>query len=181
MKYDYIVLYSSRTGNTKKLATEIFAMLPGINKELKPLEEYRKDQETEVYVLGFWIDMGYPNPEILDFLSGLQNKKVVLFGTCGMGQDPVYYDLLYRRAAQAVPEGNELLGMFLCQGRMPISVRRRYEELYTEAEDKEKIARMLHNFDRAMIHPNKEDFDQARLFVNTIIDKLEVPREIEIR
>ena len=43
MDYDYIVLYDSSTGNTKKLATEIFTSLPGRDKDLLPINEYRPD------------------------------------------------------------------------------------------------------------------------------------------
>ena len=31
---DYLVVYESETGNTKKIATEIFASLPGMSKDL---------------------------------------------------------------------------------------------------------------------------------------------------
>ena len=55
MRYDYIVLYASQTGNTKKLATEIFSMLPGRDKDLKPIEEFSADQETETYFIGFCV------------------------------------------------------------------------------------------------------------------------------
>ena len=36
---DYMVLYQSETGNTKKLATSIFAALPGMAKDLRRIDE----------------------------------------------------------------------------------------------------------------------------------------------
>ena len=36
---DYLVVYDSETGNTKKIATEIFASLPGMSKDLINLHE----------------------------------------------------------------------------------------------------------------------------------------------
>ena len=36
---DYLVIYESETGNTKKIATEIFAALPGMSKDLIQLHE----------------------------------------------------------------------------------------------------------------------------------------------
>ena len=36
---DYMVLYQSETGNTKKLATSIFAALPGMAKDLRSIDE----------------------------------------------------------------------------------------------------------------------------------------------
>ena len=42
-----IVIYSSQTGNTRKLATQIFAAIPGDSKDLKNIDEYReKDAEV---------------------------------------------------------------------------------------------------------------------------------------
>ena len=37
-----IVIYSSQTGNTRKLATQIFAAIPGDSKDLKNIDEYRE-------------------------------------------------------------------------------------------------------------------------------------------
>ena len=43
---DYMVVYSSITGNTKKVATEIFSALPGMSKDMQSMAEYRgKDAE----------------------------------------------------------------------------------------------------------------------------------------
>ena len=43
-----IVIYSSQTGNTRKLATQIFAAIPGDSKDLKNIDEYR-EKDAELY------------------------------------------------------------------------------------------------------------------------------------
>ena len=50
-----IVIYSSQTGNTRKLATQIFAAIPGDSKDLKNIDEYR-EKDAELYFVGFWVD-----------------------------------------------------------------------------------------------------------------------------
>ena len=86
---EYLVVYSSRTGNTEKLAMEIFVALPGKSKDVQKVEEYRGEAET--YFVGFWNHKGICSEDILNFLEGLHGKRVALFGTCGMGQDRQYW------------------------------------------------------------------------------------------
>ncbi len=49
---DYMVLYASVTGNTKKIATEIFSALPGMSKDMQNIEEYR-GKDAEIFFIGF--------------------------------------------------------------------------------------------------------------------------------
>jgi len=172
MKYDYLVVYDSQTGNTKKLAAEIFSMLPGRDKDLKPLEEYRSDQEAETFFVGFWTDRGSCSLDVMDFLSELHGKNIVLFGTCGLGGDPDYYCDIARAVSAWIPDDDKYFGTFMCQGKMPIQIRNKYEAMYEDAPEKEQIARMLHNFDQALLHPNQEDFDRAKIFVDDILKVL---------
>ena len=78
-----IVIYSSQTGNTRKLATQIFAAIPGDSKDLKNIDEYR-EKDAELYFVGFWVDRGDCDEKTVELLSGLHGKKIALFGTCGM-------------------------------------------------------------------------------------------------
>ena len=91
-----IVIYSSQTGNTRKLATQIFAAIPGDSKDLKNIDEYR-EKDAELYFVGFWVDRGDCDEKTVELLSGLHGKKIALFGTCGMGNDPAYYQKVIDR------------------------------------------------------------------------------------
>lgn len=82
---DYLVVYDSETGNTKKIATEIFASLPGMSKDLINLHECTNFPEAKIYFVGFCVHRGTCRLEIGNFLSGLSDKSVALFGTCGAG------------------------------------------------------------------------------------------------
>ena len=167
-RMDYMVVYSSRTGNTKKIATEIFAALPGMSKDMQSIEEYRgKDADT--FLVGFWTDRGSCDMNVIDLLSGLHGKKVALFGTCGMGDDETYYRSIEQRVSVWVPDDCEYLGAFLCQGKMPMQVRERYELFREDPKEDAWRKRMLRNFDQALLHPNEEDLDLARKFIEKII------------
>ena len=59
----YLVVYSSRTGNTERIAREIFQALPGTSKDLQKIEEQRGEAET--YFVGFWNDKGICSSDIM--------------------------------------------------------------------------------------------------------------------
>ena len=54
---DYLVVYTSNTGNTEKVAMKIFDSIPGRSKDIQRLEELR-DGEADTYFVGFWNDRG---------------------------------------------------------------------------------------------------------------------------
>ena len=76
---DYLVVYDSETGNTKKIATEIFASLPGMSKDLINLHERTDFPEAKIYFVGFCVHRGTCRLEIGNFLSGLSDKSVALW------------------------------------------------------------------------------------------------------
>lgn len=71
---DYMVVYSSITGNTKKIATEIFSALPGMSKDMQSMAEYR-GKDAEIFFIGFWVDRGTCDISVINMLSELQGKK----------------------------------------------------------------------------------------------------------
>ena len=80
MKTDqYSILFSSLTGNTKKLADAIHETLPqndceyfGAIKTPVP--------SSELLYIGFWTDKGNADNETLTLLSTLKNRRIFLFG-----------------------------------------------------------------------------------------------------
>lgn len=166
---DYMVVYSSKTGNTKKIATEIFSALPGMSKDMQNLEEYRgKDADT--FFVGFWTNRGSCEMSVIELMSNLHGKKIALFGTCGMGRDAEYYKTIEQKVSVWVPDDCEYLGTFLCQGKMPMQVREKYEISMEDPKQEAWRKRMLQNFDEALLHPNEEDLEDARTFVKRILE-----------
>ena len=132
---DYLVVYDSETGNTKKIATEIFASLPGMSKDLINLHERTDFPEAKIYFVGFCVHRGTCRLEIGNFLSGLSDKSVALFGTCGAGNSPEYYKEIASSVRIWLEDDNHYLGSFICQGKMPLAVRQKYESLLNTPKD----------------------------------------------
>ncbi len=52
-----------------------------------------------------------------------------------------------------MPDSCEIVGTFMCQGKMPDVVRERYAAM----EPSPKRDMMLENFQKALAHPNEDD------------------------
>ena len=144
----------SRTGNTEKIAQAIFSAIPGKNKDIARFAGQTDYDMGDIYFIGFWTDRGSASVEVLDYLGSLQGKKIALFGTCGMGESIEYYRKIEERIKVFIEDGNQYLGCFLCQG------------------DEGQIQKMLQNFDKALLHPDWKDMENAQRFVHRIYSRL---------
>lgn len=172
---DYMVLYQSETGNTKKLATAIFSALPGMSKDLRNISELPYIPEARTYFIGFCVRRGTCSLDIGSLLSSISLKNVALFGTCGAGNFDDYYKHIENSARIWLEDDNCYLGGFFCQGKMPLPVRHKYESMLNGNQKHDYHLKLqLLNFDEAMIHPTKEDLSRAGQFVRHCLELLEV-------
>lgn len=148
----YAVVYSSRTGNTEQLAQAVREALPGQEcLYFGPPDEAALEAQT-VYA-GFWTDKGSCDEEMARFLKRLTDQRVFLFGTAGFGGAPACFEQILGRVRENLAPTVSLLGEYMCQGKMPQTVRERYETM--EAGSHRDA--MLENFDRAKTHPDERD------------------------
>lgn len=107
---------------------------------MQPIEEYNgKDAET--YFIGFWTDQGTCDMRVVDLLSELEGKNVALFGTCGMGANMEYYKSIEQKVKVWLPETCRYFGAYMCQGKMPMQVRQKYEMMEKNGMGEEKSNR----------------------------------------
>lgn len=166
----YAVVYSSRTGNTERIARAVREALPAEGCIYFGQPDMEAQKADTVFV-GFWADKGECDETVAAFLCSLERKQVVLFGTAGLGGSQTYFDEIADRVASRIPKSCTLRGHFLCQGRMPGGVKRRYEALLADKPDDEKIRAMVENFDRASTHPDEADLEACRIFVRGLLGK----------
>lgn len=156
----YAVVYSSKTGNTRLLAETIRELLP----EQDCLWFGAPSPEAlaaETIFCGFWTDKGTCDETVAAFLASLGGQRVFLFGTAGFGGDPAYFAKILDAVKKNLAPSASLCGSFLCQGKMPEGVRRRYESM----PDSPARRSMLENFDRALSHPDEADLAALRAAV----------------
>ena len=160
----YSIIYSSRTGNTKLLAEAIRESLPADLCNHFGTDEAGAVESEKLYV-GFWTDKGTADEAALALLKRLKNKKIFLFGTAGFGESEAYFQKVLDRVKESIDESNSIIGTYMCQGKMPQSVRDRYMKMKTQPEHPASIDALIENFDRALSHPDKDDLERLRKIV----------------
>ena len=163
----YSILFSSNTGNTKLLAETIRKALPA---------EYcdyfgdcaANESESDMLYVGFWTNKGIADDSALSLLKTLRNKKVFLFGTAGFGGSEAYFKGILDKTKEPLDASNTVVGEFMCQGKMPQSVRERYVKTKEQPNHMPNIDAMIENFDKALSHPDEDDLNALKeLVVNT--------------
>ena len=160
----YSVLFSSMTGNTRRLAETIRDALSAENCEQFGVCD-AKTLHSELLYVGFWTDKGTADAATLELLSGLRNKRIFLFGTAGFGGSAAYFEQILDRVKQSIDASNTVIGEYMCQGRMPQSVRERYLKMKEQPEHPANLDMLIENFDRALTHPDAEDLERLRAAV----------------
>ncbi len=89
-----------------------------------------------------------------------------------MGSDAEYYKSIEQKVNVWIPDDCEYLGMFLCQGKMPMKVRENYEIAREDPRQEFCRKKLLHNFDEALFHPNDGDLADARVFVERVLKEM---------
>ena len=156
-----LVVYSSRTGNTKMIAEAVAEAVGPC--DIHPMESAPAADEYDFVAIGYWVDKGMPDEACQAYMKTVKGKKVGLFGTLGV--DPSHdhaRDCAAKGEAMMLENGsgNTVLGTFLSQGKIDPAI---IEAMRKMAQDvhpmtPERIARI----EAAKSHPNAEDCQNAR-------------------
>jgi len=145
----YMVVYSSKSGNTKKLAEEIFRQLPE-DKEFADVADAPNPGGYDVICVGFWLKGGEPDPASQGYLKKCAGHKLFLFATHGAAKNSNAARRGINRAME-LAEGATILGSFSCQGEVPA-------EVIKTAAAKVPKPDWVDDAPAAQGHPSKEDF-----------------------
>ena len=108
--------------------------------------------------VGFWCDKGSCSPAVQHFLQGLAGKRVFLFGTCGFGESDEYFAQILDRVRAYLPAEAQCIGGAMCQGKMGVGVKRRYEGMLEKDPENAQARMLIDNWNKAQSHPNEGDF-----------------------
>ena len=113
---------------------------------------------ADVVFVGFWCDKGSCSPAVQHFLQGLAGKRVFLFGTCGFGESDEYFAQILDRVRAYLPAEAQCIGGAMCQGKMGVGVKRRYEGMLEKDPENARARMLIDNWNKAQSHPNEDDF-----------------------
>ena len=153
-----LVVYSTKTGNTKKVAEAIAQALPGA--ELHDVKTAPAPDAYDFIAMGFWVDKGGPNKEAADYMKTISGKKVFTFFTLGANPDSMHARTCAEAAPKAYGEGCEQVAAFWCQGSIdPVLIEwmRKMPAGNPHAPTPEAEARWA----EAAKHPDETDLQHA--------------------
>ena len=112
-----LVVYSSQTGNTKKLAEAVYEALPA-PKEICPTDKALEILDGfDLIAVGFWLMGGKPDPKSQEFLQKTNDKKVFLFASHGAAKDSAHAKKAMEVATE-MTSSTKVVGTFSCQGEV---------------------------------------------------------------
>ncbi len=164
-----LVVYSSRTGNTRKVAEAILEAMP--DRALSfPVEEAPSADDYDFVAFGYWVDREGPDKAAEEYMAKIKGIKIGLFGTLGAYPDSDHAGKAMANAEALVENDNEVLCHFICMGKVDPALTARFKDLppdHPHAMTPERMARHI----EAAKHPNEDDFTRARdVFSKTIKD-----------
>lgn len=162
------VVYASLTGNTKQIAETIYEELPQGSRIYSVDDQVLKNEEYDVYIIGYWADRGTADGKTRSFLEGLSDKKIVLFGTLGAYPHSKHGLECQLRVWELAAEKNEVWGTYICQGRLDPKLIERFKKLpegHPHGMDEARSKRHK----EAANHPDELDRVNAKEFIRKII------------
>ncbi|MFZ0243264.1 MAG: flavodoxin family protein [Desulfobacterales bacterium] len=154
-----LVVYSSQSGNTRKLANAVFDAISG-EKEIYSMEKAPDPSGFNPVAVGFWLKAGKPDPQTLEFLSKIKGQQLFLFATHGAAAGSAHAASAMDHARSLVPNAT-VLGTFSCQGEVDPSVLERVSQ-------KPEPPVWLKDAPQAAGHPDQGDIQALKKEVEKI-------------
>lgn len=164
-----LIVYSSRTGNTKTIAEAIYAIMPH-ETVLVAVEDAPNPNDFDLICLGYWVDKGMPDPAMATYMACVEQKLVGLFGTLGAWPDSDHAKKCMEKAAEMVAE-NTVLGNFICQGKIDPKLLAAMEKNSKQNNAHPMTEDRKARIEEAKQHPNAQDCTNAQRYFATILDK----------
>lgn len=169
----YVVIYQSKSGNTRLLAEQIYETLNTEEKEIIDIDITTDVPKADVYFVGFGIHNGFCSMDVVEVLEQISRGRLALFATCGYLPTEQYKVSLGKHLEAWLPENAEYLGMFLCQGNVEPDRRK---IMIGQMPNKEK--ELKHMFELGSTHPDHEDMGSVIDFVIDIQNQVKYGERI---
>ncbi|MDR0451244.1 MAG: flavodoxin family protein [Treponema sp.] len=157
-----LIVYSSKTGNTRKLAEGIHRGLAEALGAVRiaAVEENPEPSGADWILVGFWADRGNGDQKAMQYLKSLEGRKVGLFGTLGAYPDSDHAKDIRKKMQDQGAKKNTVLGCFLCQGKIDPALTERFKSLPADNPHAMTPERMQRHLEAAK-HPDEKDIEAA--------------------
>ncbi|MGN0861504.1 MAG: flavodoxin family protein [Candidatus Spyradosoma sp.] len=155
-----LIVYSSKTGNTKKIAEAVLSVMPA-GTEIFPVENAPDPDAYDFVAVGYWVDKGTANAEMAAYLPKIRGKKVGVFFTLGAFPESDHAKKSFEGGVSLLGEGCEVVAKFWCQGAIDPKLTEWMSKLPPEhphAPNPERLRR----WEEAAKHPDAADLAAAK-------------------
>lgn len=156
-----LIVYSSKTGNTQKVAEAILSVMPE-GTDIFPVENAPDPDGYDFIAVGYWVDRGTANTEMATYLPKIRGKKVGLFFTLGAFPDSPHAQDSFNNGVSLLGEGCEVIAKFWCQGAIDPKLTEWMSKLpanHPHSPNPERIRR----WQEAAKHPDAADLEAAKI------------------
>ena len=153
-----LIIYSSLTGNTKKVCEKAYEILKG-EKEITPLEKvYNYNlNEFENIIIGCWIDKAAANGDMRKFISKLSGKNLYFITTLAAKLDSAHAEKCIRNMRTLCSKNNNFIDGVLARCRVSDELQEKFDKFPLNVIHK-FVPNMKEIILDADSHPNEEDF-----------------------
>lgn len=165
------VIYSSKTGNTKKIAQAIHQALPQ-DTQFHAIEKAPDPSEFDLIFMGYWVDKGTADGKAINYMKTITNQKVATFSTLGAYPDSDHGKTSLVNAVTCFGENCKVVDQYICQGAIDPKFIEWMEKLpkdHSHAPDEMRRKRWA----EAASHPDQNDLDHAATFAKQVLAKFE--------
>lgn len=160
-----LIIYSSKTGNTKKVAHGIYdGLKEKYEIEIKDMSEIADVSQIEQYdtlLVGFWVDKGTANAVAKKFIQNIKNKNVGLFCTLGANPDSKHgQDVENNISKKLLHSSNNLIEIGIYNGLVDAELLNKLKEKPPIFLPKTILKKMIDAGDNSR-EPNDEDIKNA--------------------
>ena len=163
-----LVVYSSKTGNTKKVAEAVKSAMPE-GCEIHPVENAPDPSDYDFVAMGFWVDKGLPDTMAQSYMKKIKGLNLGVFGTLGAWPDSGHARNCMEEALKML-ESNNVLATFMCQGKVDPRLMEMMakQNIESHAMTPERKARL----EEAAKHPDDNDLKNAAEIFGKAIEEL---------
>ncbi len=155
-----LVVYSSQTGNTRKLAHAAYDCLT-CEKQIHALKDAPDPLGFDVVVVGFWLKAGKPDPGSMEYLKRVDRADVFLIATHGAATESDHAKKALDFAKSLVASGR-IRGTFNCPGEVdPAHLEK--------ARAKDPQPPWIQDAPGAVGRPNEADLQALKIALTTAV------------
>lgn len=159
-----LIIYSSKSGNTKKLADAVRSFLPG-EKICKSVEEKPMTDSFDLICVGFWFQAGKADPAAAKLLQELDYQApLFIFATHGAAVESDHARNGMKQA-EKLATSSTVIGAFSCQGEVS-------SEFLAKAQSMDQPPAWIKDAPNAVGHPDEEDISRLGQILQSVVSSL---------